>query len=128
LSGADHDRPYLQSRIREEIARYARYSHPFAVLVFEAQPGDATPIRRKLDLLSAGLATKLRPSDIIARAFEDTIVVLLVETDATGAHDALFRLRNMLAAAGGGAAWWVTSYAYPDDAATMTALPLMTAA
>jgi len=110
------------------MARHARHGHPFALLVFEALPGDGTPVRRKLDLLAAALPTRFRPSDIIARAFEDTIVVLLVETDAAGAHDALFRLRNMLAAMGGGASWRIESYAYPHDAAAMTALPLMTAA
>jgi GGDEF domain-containing protein len=128
VPGAEHNRAYLQSRIREETARHARHGHPFAVLVFEALPGDGTPIRHRLEQMADALSARLRPSDVIGRAFDDTIVVILIETDAVGAHDALFRLRNMLAASGAGASWHIESYAYPDDSDTITALPLMTAA
>ena len=124
-----HDRSYLQSRVREEAARHARHGHPFALLVFEAVvTGDGVPVHRKLDWLEEVLRTHVRPSDVIARAFDDTIVALLVETDAVGARDALFRLRRIIAETGSGASWRPAIYTFPRDGAAICALPLLTAA
>lgn len=123
-----HDRPYLQSRIREEIDRARRYGHPFSLLILEAHPAaDGLPIRKKVDLAIERVCAGLRPSDIVARAFDDTVVILLVETDATGARDALFRLRNRLFNAGK-ASWSVASFTFPRDEEAIEALPVFTAA
>jgi GGDEF domain-containing protein len=128
MSTIDHDRRYLQDRLREEIDRHARYGHPFAVVVLEALPAaDGIPVRQRVDAAIEALRSQLRPSDVIARAFEDVIALLLVETDAAGAHDALLRLRGRLARIGP-AAWRITSYNYPKDATRIAALPLATAA
>lgn len=129
MTGDRHDRAYLRSRIQEETSRHQRHSHPFALLVFEAGlTGDGVTVRRKCDWLEDLLRARLRPSDVIARAFEDTVVALLVETGRDGAHDALFRVRGMIAASGAGAGWHIDSYVFPDDAGAIAALTLMTAA
>jgi hypothetical protein len=123
-----HDRGYMQSRLREEMARHARHGHPFAIVLFEARPGDRLQIRRRIDWWAETICARLRPSDVIARAFDDTIVALLVETDAMGAHDVVFRLRNVLASSGAGAGWTLESYIFPQDEQVIRALPLLTAA
>jgi GGDEF domain-containing protein len=123
-----HGRDYIQARLREEVARHARHGHPFGLLVFEARTGDGVPLRVKLDALAGALATRLRPSDVIARVFDDTIVVLLVETDSAGSHDVLFRLRSLLAQAGMGTSWQIECLNYPQDDDALAALPLMSAA
>ena len=128
MTAEDHDRPYLQSRIREEMDRARRYGHPFSILVLEAHPAvDGLPVRKKVDMVIERVCAGLRPSDIVARAFDDTVVVLLVETDATGARDALFRLRNRLFNAGM-ASWSIASFTYPRDEDAIGALPVFTAA
>ena len=128
-TGESHTRPYLQSRIHEEAARHDRHGHPFALLVFEAVvTADGVPVHRKVEWLESVLRTHVRPSDIVARAFDDTIVALLVETDAAGAPDALFRLRRIIAESGTGASWRPALYVYPEDQPSILALPLVTAA
>ncbi len=128
MTAEGHDRPYLQSRIREEMDRARRYGHPFSLLLLEAHPAaDGVPIRKKVDLAIERVCAGLRPSDIVARAFDDTVVVLLVETDATGARDALFRLRNRLFNAGK-ASWSIASFTYPRDKDAIGALPALIAA
>ena len=124
-----HDRAYLQSRIEEERARHGRHGHPFALLVFEALPArDGVPVPRKIAWLLEALQHQLRPSDVVARAFDDTVVALLVETHAEGARDAQFRLRGLIASAGTAASWRLACYVYPQDTAAIAALPLMAAA
>jgi GGDEF domain-containing protein len=124
---AVHDRPYIQSRIREEIARGKRHGHPFALLVFEEVPAsDGISTHKKMEYGLEALRRVARIDDVVARAFDDTIVVLLVETDARGAKDALLRMRNRLAQ---GAGWWqVTTYQYPLHGAAIEALTLLSAA
>ncbi len=122
-----HDRPYIQSRIREEIARGKRHGHPFTLLVFEEVPApDGIAPHKKMEYGLQALRGFARVEDVVARAFEDTIVVLLVETDARGAKDALLRMRNRLARGAG--AWQVTMYQYPQHEAVIEALALLTAA
>ncbi len=122
-----HDRPYIQSRIREEIARGKRHGHPFTLLVFEEVPApDGIAPHKKMEYGLQALRGAARFEDVVARAFEDTIVVLLVETDTQGAKDALLRMRNHLARGAG--AWQVTMYQYPQQEAAIEALVLLTAA
>lgn len=128
MTAESHDRPYLQSRIREEMDRARRYGHSFSILVLEAHPAaDGLPIRKKVDVAIERVCAGLRPSDIVARAFDDTVVILLVETDAMGARDALFRLRNRLFNAGK-ASWSIASFTYPRDEDAIGVLPAVTAA
>lgn len=123
-----HDRRYLQDRVREEIDRFRRHGHAFSLLVFEARPvSDGVPVRRKIDGAIEILSGDLRPSDVAARAFEDVIAVLLIETDAEGAKDALFRLRGKLAPLGG-TTWHIDTYTYPEHEMTLRHLSMLTAA
>ena len=128
VTAEGHDRAYLQSRIREEIDRARRYGHPFSLLVLEAHPAnDGIPIRRKVDHAIERVCAGLRPSDIVARAFDDTVVILLVETDAAGARDALFRLRNRLFQVGK-LSWNISALTFPRDGDAIEVLPAFTAA
>jgi GGDEF domain-containing protein len=123
-----HDRRYLQDRVHEEIDRCRRHGHPFSLLVFEARPvSDGILIRQKIGIAMEILRGQLRPSDVMARAFDDTIAVLLVETDATGAKDALLRLRGRLALVGG-TTWRIDVHAYPRDEDNIRHLAMLTAA
>jgi hypothetical protein len=118
-----HDRMYIEARIREEIARSRRYGHPFAIVTFEAIPGtDGVPVHTRVDAVSAIIQQQVRPSDVVARAFDDVIVLLLVETDAAGASDAVFRLRSRLQGHG---RWTITTYTFPADADAIAALPAL---
>jgi len=128
MTTANHDRRYLQDRIREEIDRQSRHGHPFAIFVFEAQPmADGATVRHRVNEAIESIRPQLRPSDVIARVFEDAIAVLLVETDAWGAKHALLRLRGRLATLGS-LAWRIETYVYPKDAQAIESLPLSTAA
>jgi hypothetical protein len=122
-----HGREYIQARIREEIGRATRFGHPFALLIFEEIPAaDGIAQRKKMEYGLAALAGVARTCDAIARAFDDTIVVLLVETDARGAKDALMHMRERLARGAG--SWQVTVYDFPKHQAEIERLPLLTAA
>jgi len=122
-----HDRAYIQSRLREEIARARRYDRRFALLLFEAVPStDGIPIRRKVDYALEAIRATIRPSDVVARVFEDTVLVLLVETDARGARDALMRIRNRVARQAGN--WQVTTFLFPEHAENIEGLPALSAA
>ena len=128
MTAANHDRRYLQDRLAEEVDRYARHGHPFALFVFEAQPiADGVTVRHRVNEAIEAVRPQMRPSDVIARVFEDAFAVLLVETDAEGAKHALLRLRGRLATLGS-LAWHIETYAYPRDAESIAGLPLSTAA
>lgn len=117
----------MQARIREEIARAKRHNHPFALLVFQLLPSsDGILARKKMEAGLQALNASIRDYDVVGRAFDDTIAVLLIETDARGAHDALLRIRNRLARAAGN--WQVTTYTFPAHEALIEQLPLLTAA
>jgi hypothetical protein len=117
----------MQSRLREEIARARRYKRQFAILLFEALPSaDGIAIRRKVEYALDAIAATIRPSDVVARVFEDSIMVLLVETDARGARDALIRIRSRVARQAGN--WQVTTYTYPEHERAIETLPALAAA
>ena len=122
-----HDRVYMRARLHEELARARRYGHPFAVLVFELLPSaDGLLPHRKIDAGLQVLNASVRDEDCVGKAFDDTIVVLLVETDGRGAKDALIRLRNRLARFAG--SWQVTAYTFPLHEQAIADLPLLSAA
>jgi len=122
-----HDRVYMQSRLREELARARRYQRQFGLLLFEALPSsDGISIRRKVEYALEAITATVRPSDVVARVFEDTIMVLLVETDARGARDALIRIRSRVARQAGN--WQVTTYTFPEHERAIEALPTLAAA
>ena len=121
------DRAYLQQRIREEIERSRRYKHEFALLVCEAAPAaDGIPMRLKVAHGVRAIEHAVRSSDIIARAYDDVVVVLLIETGATGLEDALFRIRQKLTVEAG--AWRFSGYSFPADEAAICALAFLRAA
>jgi GGDEF domain-containing protein len=122
-----HDRAYMQARLHEEIARARRYSRRFAILLFEAVPSvDGLPVRRKVEYALTAINATVRPSDVVARVFEDTVMVLLVEADARGARDALIRIRNRVARQAGN--WQVTTYTFPEHEQAIEELPVLAAA
>lgn len=97
------------------------------MLVFESLPSsDGIPVRKKVEAGVQAMASAVRPSDVVGRAYDDTIVVLLVETGEQGAHDTLQRLRVRVARLAGN--WQVTTYNYPHHEAAISKLPLVTAA
>ncbi|HEY8173763.1 MAG TPA: hypothetical protein VIH21_11810 [Dehalococcoidia bacterium] len=117
---------YIQERIREEIARAGRYGHSFAIVTFEAIPAsDGIPLRTHVDQAASIVEASVRPSDVVARAFDDIVVLLLVETDAAGAHDALFRVRSRLQGHG---RWKITAYNFPTDASSIESLSVLSVA
>jgi hypothetical protein len=107
--------------------RARRYDRQFALLLFEALPSsDGISIRRKVEYALEAIAATIRPSDVVARVFEDTIMVLLVETDGRGARDALIRIRNRVARQAGN--WQVTTYTFPEHEQAIESLPTLAAA
>jgi len=117
----------MQSRLREEIARSKRHGRQFGVLVFEEVPSsDGLRLRQKLEYGLQALSATARTYDIVWHAQEDTIAVLLIEADARGMRDALFRFRSCLTRQAG--TWKVIAYHYPEDAEAIEALPLLSAA
>ena len=116
----------MQSRLQEEIARAKRYNSPFTLLQFEAIRPDGLPMHKKMKYAMDVVLASVRTSDVVALAFEDTIVALLVQTDFACAKDALHRIRNRFAPQGG--TWRLSVYVFPDDAALIEALPVLTAA
>ena len=126
MSRSGHSRPYMQSRLREEIARARRHNTPFTLVQFEAVTADGLPIHQKMKYALDVVTASVRTSDVVALAFEDTIVALLVQTDVLSAKDALQRIRNGVAQQSG--TWRLSDWVFPDDAAAIAALPLLTAA
>ncbi len=116
----------MQSRLQEEIARAKRYNTPFTILQFEAIRPDGLPMHQKMKYALAVALASVRTSDVVALAFEDTIVALLVQTDIASAKDALHRIRNRFARQGG--TWRMSVYVFPDDSDLIEALPVLTAA
>jgi GGDEF domain-containing protein len=121
------DRHRLRARLEEETERSVRYGHRFALLLFEALPAsDGLPIRQKMALALPAVEEVVRGSDVIAQPYEDMLAVMLVETDAAGAHDALFRIRQRIADAAG--AWKVTTLLFPEQADAIAGMSFLQAA
>ncbi|MDE3094775.1 MAG: hypothetical protein KGK07_02090 [Chloroflexota bacterium] len=121
------DLTQLRVRIREELDRARRYGHPFGVLVCEALPAsDGLPVRVKAARAVEVLRSAIRTSDVVARPYEDMLVVLLVETGPAGMHDALFRIRERITAAAG--VWHITTLYFPEDAAAIGEMGFLAAA
>lgn len=124
--GIVHNREYMQSRLREEVARTRRHGGAFALLIFEAVPAEGLSISRRMRAATRGLTGLMRASDVLAQVFDDTLALLLSDTDSHGAHDALARLRALIIQNTG--VWNVSQLAYPQDAAVIAALPFLAAA
>ena len=122
-----HDRSYMQARLREEIARCRRFGGKFTLLMVEEMPStDGLTIRRKLIEGLRVLQRITRSCDVVAHIFDDTIAVLLVETDSAHAKAALLRIQNYLARWAG--VWAVSSYSFPEQEADIVGLSLLQAA
>jgi diguanylate cyclase (GGDEF)-like protein len=99
-----YNRRYMMIRVEEEILRSSRRGHPLSCMLVDIdsftkvnddwghQTGDS--ILRDL----AHLITRtLRASDIICRYRDDQFLILLTDTDASGAQIASNRLRDIIA-------------------------------
>ncbi len=89
----------FMARLADEIVRSDRYEHPFAVLTLQPPAGapdfgDLTS--RWLDSSASGLT---RGCDVVA-VLDDgpTLIIMLPETDVSGAGSVLERLRSAIAA------------------------------
>jgi hypothetical protein len=120
-----HTRAYIQSRLLEEIARARRYKISFTVVTFEAAPGDGLPLYQKMKSGLGAIEGTVRSEDVVALAFDDTIVALLIQADKMRANDALQRIRNQVAKHAG--SWRITAYVYPDQADAIFELPVTAA-
>jgi hypothetical protein len=115
------DRQSLRLLLAEELDRARRYGRAFSVLTFQELPAaDGLSIREKMRLALELVDDLVRASDIIAQPYEDTLVIVLVETDEAGARDALFRLRNRLASRSG--SWRTSLLTFPADADAIQAI------
>jgi hypothetical protein len=95
IVGADE----FMVRLSDEIVRSDRYEHPFTILTLEPPEGapdfgDLTS--RWLDSSASGLT---RGCDVVALLDGGpTLIILLPETDVSGAGSVLDRLRSVIAA------------------------------
>jgi len=95
IVGADE----FMVRLSDEIVRSDRYEHPFTILTLEPPEGapdfgDLTS--RWLDSSASGLT---RGCDVVALLDGGpTLIILLPETDVSGAGSVLGRLRSVIAA------------------------------
>jgi len=86
-------------RLSDEIVRSDRYEHPFTILTLE--PPEGSPdfgdlTSRWLDSSASGLT---RGCDVVALLDGGpTLIILLPETDVSGAGSVLDRLRSVIAA------------------------------
>ena len=121
------ERPRFQARLREEIARSERYGHPFVLVLFEAHRGnDVVPLRSRMTSGLDILRRSLRSADLAYKVFEDVLVALLVETDLSGAREAVHRLRQHLNLYAG--SWEMTAYSYPQQSEEIQSLTVLSAA
>ena len=122
-----YDREQFNRRLREELARSARYGHEFCLAVLEAHGGtNGMSLLEKMRNGEAILTKALRTSDIIGRVFEDTLAAVLVETDHAGATDAMHRIAARLANRTG--PWHITLHFFPAGAAEIESQPFLSAA
>ncbi len=123
-----HGRGYVQHRVHEEIDQFHRHAHEFSLIILKVQPGrDVVPPRQRVDETIDALLIHTRPSDVVARAFDDTVAVLLPETDAAGARSAFSRLQCCLAHPSI-VQWHVEAYTFPRDEREIRHLSFLTAA
>jgi hypothetical protein len=124
---AIEERIYFQRRLREEIARCARFHDVFDLMLLQAVPAPGyAPSRRQTQTAARLLERRLRASDVVAAVYEDTIAVMLVGTGAKGLHDADYRVRGALSGIGG--SWHLTAWTYPEHASVIEELDLLSAA
>lgn len=121
------ERGYFQRRVREEIARHARFREPFSLMLLEAAPAPGYAPSRRLTLIAARqLEHRLRACDVVAAVYDDTIAVLLVGTTGAELPDAEHRIRSALTSSGG--AWHLTALSYPEDSDAVHHLEILSAA
>ena len=74
---------YFSLRLKEEVARCARYGHDFSLLLLEAQTGRLAPDEESA--LFQHMSDRFRNSDLVAHLGNLRFIVLLASTDAQGA-------------------------------------------
>jgi GGDEF domain-containing protein len=101
--------------------RCYRYGRHFSLLVFQHLAASGDRGERLRETLSI-MAARLRSTDIIARVADDTIAVVLVETDPPGAARALERLADLFSTGG---EWRSEALSFPTDSPAIEALPFL---
>jgi diguanylate cyclase (GGDEF)-like protein len=97
-------RKYVEQRIREEIARYSRQQHPFAILMIDIDhfksindrfghtKGDEVIVR-----VAKHLQSLARTADVVSRYGGEEFLMLLPQTTLEGARSLAERLREKVA-------------------------------
>jgi len=109
---------YFERRLREEVARCARYDRAFTVVAWELQllPGEALP-DEVVARAAAVIRSKLRNTDLAARIERARFMALLVETPGDLARVVAYRLKSDLeVGVHSGKGPWKAGYAaFPQD-------------
>ena len=116
---------YFERRLREEVARCARYDRAFAVAAWEMQllPEEALP-DEVVARVTAIIQRKLRSTDLVARMERARFMAVLVETPAELARALAYRLKSDLeVGVHSGKGPWKAGYAaFPQDGVEASAL------
>lgn len=104
---------YFSRRLNEEIARAKRGRGRFSIAVFTSQPpsGEIPEIACTRGL--PGLLTAVRETDCVARIGNDTITVLLIDSDGEGSRKAALRLLERVGDEA--SRWSVRVLEYPEQ-------------
>jgi hypothetical protein len=120
-------RAYFQRRLREEMARCARYHDVFCVVTLQATPGPGfQPNHRLTETAARLLERQLRTSDVVDAVDEETIAIVFTGTGKAGLQDAEMRLRAALMRIGG--SWRISEYVFPEQAQDIQSLQILSAA
>lgn len=100
---ADSDQPLVVSaneflsRLADEIVRSDRYEHPFTIVTLRPPENSKAARNLKTEWLESSAAGLTRGCDIVSILEHDPmLVILLPETDVSGAASLLERLRTVV--------------------------------
>ncbi len=114
---------YFSRRLSEEIARVKRGHGQFSIVVFTSQPpeGELPEITCVRSL--PGVLTGVRETDCVARIGNDTIAVLLIDSDSAGSSTAALRLLERIG--GEASRWSIRILEYPEQESALYDLGLV---
>lgn len=102
------------SRMADEIVRSDRYEHPFTILTLRPPDSSKTARALKTEWLESSASGLTRGCDVIAiLEHEPMLVILLPETDVSGAGNLLERLRSVVD--NSGQEWQYGLFEYPQN-------------
>jgi hypothetical protein len=114
---------YFSRRVKEEIARSRRSGTRFSLAVFTSHPLDGEPPEITCMQGLPAILNGVRETDVVSRISRDTVAVLLIDADGTGARKAAFRLLEHIGDDVG--RWQVSLLDYPARESTMRELGLV---